>query len=142
MGPKSTTGVSLTTRCSGLATVAAELDIVLLVRLMNRDGPEDAGEFVGQCDGGAVVSAAMKDGEGPGLEAVGAFNAGGGEQGGAGAVNEEGAQIGITTFRDGAEVTAQAAGKLARDQAPGSLRSVGRRGIGPSGRRRRPERWR
>jgi len=84
---------------------------------VNGYGPEDTSELVGEGDGGTVVSAALEDGEGPGLEVVGAFDAGSGEQDGARAVDQESAQIRIAALGDGAEMTAQAAGELAGDQA-------------------------
>jgi hypothetical protein len=57
------------------------------------------------------------DGEGPPLEAIRGRGATGSEQGGAGAVDQEGAQVGVAAFGDGAQMSVEAAGVLARDDA-------------------------
>ena len=69
------------------------------------DGPGDASEFVGESDGGLVVASAGLDREGPELEGVGMVVTFGGEQDGTSAVSQEGTQVRIAAFGDGAEMT-------------------------------------
>ena len=76
--------------------------------------PGDAGELVGERDGGGVVAAALGEGERPLGEAVRPCRrALGVAEHGASAVGEEHAQVGIAAFADGAEAAAGAAGVFA-----------------------------
>ena len=69
------------------------------------DGPGDASEFVGQSDGGFVVSFTRLERKGPELERARMRRTPGSEQSGSSTVGQEGAQIRIAAFGDGAEVT-------------------------------------
>ena len=63
-------------------------------------GPDDAGEFVGEADGGFVVTAPVLELECPDTERVWLLGAVAAPEDGAGAVGEEHTQIGIATFAD------------------------------------------
>src|SRR2546426_6862934 len=64
-----------------------EIDVVL------PDGPDDAGELVGEGDGGFVVPAESLEMESPGAQTVGRAPLAGGPEDGARAVDEEHAEI-------------------------------------------------
>jgi hypothetical protein len=66
-------------------------------------GPRDAGELVGESDGGLVVAARALNVECPGLEAIGMRVFLCGPEDGAGALDEKHADIGIAPLGDGAE---------------------------------------
>ena len=80
-------------------------------------GPDDARELVGQRDGGLVVTAELLKLEGPGAQAIGSGQAMGVAEDGAGAVDEEHAEVRVTTLADRAEVTGGAAGVFAGSEA-------------------------
>ena len=67
-----------------------------------RNGPDDPGELVGESGGGLVVTASVLSCEGPGAESVGTA-ALGGEEHGACAVDEEGAEVDVSSLGDRAE---------------------------------------
>ena len=88
-----------------------------VVGLVDGESPGDAGDLIGESDGGAVVSTALLEAKGPGLEAVGMFGAGGGDQSGPSAMDQERTQVGVATFGDGSQVSAGAAGVFSGDDA-------------------------
>ena len=81
------------------------------------EGPGDSSELVGQSNRGAVVTAALLDRDGPATKPVWLLRTFGGVECGSGTVDEQGAQIGIASLCDRAQVSLKAAGSLARDQA-------------------------
>jgi hypothetical protein len=84
------------------------------------DGPRDAGELVGQSDRGPIRVGFSGLLEGPGLELGDGLachlGAARGEKGGAGAVNEEHANVGVALFADASESLAPSGGVLARGE--------------------------
>ena len=81
------------------------------------DGPGDAGELVGQRRGGAIVAPALVETKGPGLETIGMASFVRGEEDGPGAVDQERAQVGVSTFVDRPEAVVVAARVLSGCQA-------------------------
>jgi YD repeat-containing protein len=81
------------------------------------EGPGDASELIGQSNRGAVVAAARLDRDGPATEPIWLLRTLGSVEGGSGTVDEQGAQIGVASLCDRAQVSLKAAGSLTRDQA-------------------------
>lgn len=80
--------------------------------------PGDAGEAVGQGDGGKVVATASLELQSPRVEGTGWLLATlRGDEPRAGTVNEQLAQVGISPFADATESTCRSAGVLTRGQA-------------------------
>jgi hypothetical protein len=77
--------------------------------VMNRHGPEHAGQLVGQRDRGLVLAATLFDIKGEALQGIQRFAAAFGPvrslKCGSGAVYEQGSQIGIAALADAPEVT-------------------------------------
>src|SRR5207245_11020170 len=88
-----------------------EVDVVL------PDSPDDAGQLVGEGDGGLVVTAQALDLKGPGTQAIRVGPRRGPPENGAGAVSEEHAEIDVTALADGSEPADETTGVLARCQA-------------------------
>jgi hypothetical protein len=89
----------------------------LEVGIVFPDGPGDAGEFIGEGDGGFVVTAEAFEAKGPGLEGVRRLGTLGMQEDGACPVDEEHAEVGVAVFADAAESTDGAAGAFARGEA-------------------------
>src|SRR5688572_30040494 len=88
-----------------------EIDIVL------PDGPDDAGQLVGESNGRLVVAAELLEVQSPGAQAVGGATLLGGPEDGASAVDEKHAEIDVAALADGAEAADETAGALAGRQA-------------------------
>jgi len=88
----------------------------LEVTLLGDDGPGDAGELVGQRDGGDVVASALLEGQRPGDEAVRPSALGAGQHR-SGPVDEEHAQVGVAAFADASQAAGEAAGAFAGGDA-------------------------
>ena len=89
----------------------------LEVAVVLPDGPGDAGELVGEGDGGLVVAELALEAQRPGAQAVAVLHALGVPEDRARAVDEEHAQVGVAALGDPAEASAQAARVLAGCQA-------------------------
>src|SRR6185295_6382664 len=85
--------------------------------LVSPHSADDTRHLVGQGHGGLVVAARGLEVQDPGAQAVGLFGAFGGQQHGAGAVNQEHPQIDVTALADASESSCQAAGALTRSEA-------------------------
>jgi len=91
------------------------------------DGPGEAREFVGEGDGGFIMTAPAFELGRPVLQAAPARRLLGVTKNGASAVDPQHAELGITALADGSEAAARAARMLARGQAE-IAREVARRG--------------
>jgi hypothetical protein len=80
-------------------------------------GPSDAGEFVGEGDGGDVVTATALEFEGPAAEAIRARVALGMAEDGASAVSEEHAEVDVPALADMAEVAHRTGGVFTGSEA-------------------------
>ena len=84
--------------------------------VVSPDGPGDAGQLVGESDGGLVVAEPSLESEGPGSESV----VGGGFLGvaedGTCAVDEQHSEVGVTALGDSAQTSAQTAGVFSRGE--------------------------
>src|SRR5258705_215295 len=87
-----------------------EIDIVL------PDGPDDAGQLVGEGDGGLVVAAELLEMQSPGAQTVGGATLLGGPEDGPRAVDEKHAEVDVAALADGAEAADETAGALAGRQ--------------------------
>src|SRR5437879_3465243 len=74
-----------------------EIDVVL------PNGPDDAGQLVGKCNGGLVVAAERLEVQSPGAQMVGGATLLGGRATGASAMNEKHAEVEDAALADGAE---------------------------------------
>lgn len=79
---------------------------------LSEDNPSEAGELVGECHGGFVVSTLLLEFEGPAAEPIELFLALGGPEYGSGTVDKESSQVGVSTFGDSSEPTYVATGIL------------------------------
>jgi hypothetical protein len=110
--------------CSGARSVTE-------VRVGRPDGPREAGEFVGERDGGFVVAPAVFELQGPGLQAAGrARRFLGVTEDGAGAVDQQHAKVRIAALANRPEMAARAARMLAWGEAE-IAREVAARGEAP-----------
>src|SRR6266704_2174991 len=87
-----------------------EVDVVL------PDGPDDAGELVGEGDGGLVVTAEFLEMQGPDAQTVGGSTLLGSPEDGACAVDEEHAKVDVAALADGTEAADETAGAFTRGQ--------------------------
>src|SRR5436190_6243230 len=87
-----------------------KIDVVL------PDGPDDAGQFVGEGHGRFVVAAERLELQSPGAQTVGGATLLGSPEDGACAVDEQHAEVDVAALADGAEAADEAAGALARRQ--------------------------
>ena len=87
-----------------------EVDVVL------PDSPDNAGQLVGEGDGGFVVTAEFLEMQGPDAQTVWGGALLGGPEDGACAVDEEHAQVDVAALADGAEAADETAGVLTRGQ--------------------------
>src|SRR5512145_1056903 len=79
--------------------------------------PDDAGELVGQRDGGLVVTALLLEPQGPGPQAVGGVTGLCLPQDGPSAVRQEHSDVDVATLADRAESPAKAARAFTRGES-------------------------
>jgi hypothetical protein len=94
--------------------------------------PDDAGQLVGHGHGGLVVDVALGEFVGPGAEAV-RLLVPGVQQHGAGAMDEQAAQVAVAALGDAPQVALEAAGELAGGEAQvtGQVAARGKRRTSP-----------
>src|SRR5262245_14680555 len=102
---------SLIPPCESGSGHLLEIDVVL------PDGPDDAGELVGEGDSSLVVAAERLEMESPGAQTVGGATLAGSPENGACAMNEQHTEVDVAALADGAETADETAGAHAGRQS-------------------------
>ena len=94
-------------REKGSGSDLLDLRVPLEGTLIAPDTPSDTCDAIGEGNGSGIVAAGLGGPDGPGLELIGLLGTVGCIEGGAGAVDEEHAGVGITSFGDAAQATTE-----------------------------------